>query len=123
MVTPPAILAEIPIVPLPPAPIRPVGRQDVGSPLLAGAPWLGAGLLAALAILVLIKLRTGQSTERAPSGWTPWSSGPQVQPVRDPKYWSLIVQAEKDSQRTQPDVGAERPQPAKESSKDSTLFD
>jgi hypothetical protein len=107
MVTTAAIVAQIPVVPLPPAPVRPIGQQDVSHPLVAGAPWLAAGLLTAVAILALFKLRALQSAERSPSGWAPWSNGPQVQPVRDPKYWSLIVQAERDAQQPQPDSGAE----------------
>lgn len=72
-----------------------------------------------VAIFALFKLRAGQSAARAPSGWTPWSNGPQVQPVRDPKYWSLIVQAEKDSQQPHLDLAANPHQSDTELRKDS----
>ncbi|MEB3362590.1 MAG: hypothetical protein VKI42_10765 [Synechococcaceae cyanobacterium] len=94
-----AFAAQIPVVPLPPAPIRPVGPQAEKHPLLASAPWLGVGVFTVVLILALVKVFTNQSADRPSTGWAGWASGPQVQPVRDPKYWSLILQAERDSQQ------------------------
>jgi hypothetical protein len=98
------IVAQIPVVPLPPAPIRPVGKQEETHPLLVGAPWIAAALLISIVLFALLKLRASQGAERVPSEWTPWSNGPQVQPIRDPKYWGLIVEAEKESQQSQLDL-------------------
>jgi hypothetical protein len=102
------MVAQIPVVPLPPAPIRPVGRQPESHPVAAVAPWLALGAFAILLFILLHKLRTGQSGQYSPSGWTPWSKGPQVQPVRDPKYWSLIVQAEQESEPSQLEIRDEQ---------------
>lgn len=114
------IAAQIPVVPLPPAPIRPVGQQPDRHPLLASAPWLAVGLFTVFLILALHKFFTSQSADRPSSGWSSWASGPQVQPVRDPKYWSLILQAERDSlQQAQPEHADERPGSEQSTSKDS----
>jgi hypothetical protein len=88
------LLAQIPVVPLAPAPIRPVGGQPDANPLLANAGWFSVGTALVLVLLVLAKLRSGGSPDQQPSRWTIWSRGPQVKPVRDPKYFHLITQAE-----------------------------
>ncbi|MEB3169716.1 MAG: hypothetical protein VKK97_13455 [Synechococcaceae cyanobacterium] len=88
------LLAQIPVVPLAPAPIRPVGGQPDTNPLLANAGWFSVGTALFLVLLVLAKLRSGGSPDQQPSRWTIWSRGPQVKPVRDPKYFHLITQAE-----------------------------
>ena len=90
-------LAEIPVVPLPPAPIRPVGRQADVHPLLVSSPWLAAGALFILISLLLLRLRSGALKSGVSSGGLGLSNGPQVKPIRDPKYWKLILQAELES--------------------------
>ena len=101
-------VAQIPVVPLPPAPIRPVGRQPDSHPVVVVAPWLALGAFGVLLFNLLLRLRTHQSGQTFSSGWMPWSKGPQVQPVRDPKYWSLIVPAERDSEPLQFEVRDEQ---------------
>lgn len=90
-------IAQIPVVPLPPAPIRPVGREAELNPMLASAPWIGTGALLILIALVLFRLWTKVT---GPGGVSPLASlshGPQVRPVRDPKYWKLMLEGERES--------------------------
>lgn len=92
-------IAQIPIVPLPPAPIRPVGKQPDIHPLLASTPWIAAGAVLLTLTLLLIRMRLGSSGDSPSAAMSIFSSGPQVRPVRDPKYWRLILQAERESQQ------------------------
>ena len=90
-------LAEIPVVALPPAPVRPIGRQTEIHPLLVSAPWLAVGALFIVISLLLLRLRSDALKSGAASGGLGFSNGPQVKPIRDPKYWKLILQAELES--------------------------
>ncbi len=112
-----APIAQIPVVPLPPAPIRPVGPEAEPNLMLVSAPWIGAGAVLILIALILFRLWTKVT---GPGGVSPLASlshGPQVRPVRDPKYWKLMLEGERESR------AASREQPAtteQEGSQDSS---
>ena len=93
----PTPMAQIPVVPLPPAPIRPVGREADPNPMLVSAPWIAAGAVLILIAIILFRLWSKVSGPGAVSPLASLSHGPQVKPVRDPKYWKLILEAERES--------------------------
>lgn len=97
MLVQPTPIAQIPVVPLPPAPIRPVGRDAEPNLMLVSAPWIGAGAVLILIAVILFRLWMKAT---GPGGISPLASlshGPQVRPVRDPKYWKLMLEGERES--------------------------